>query len=225
MPIVDIITGFHELVVPSVITIRGVPEMKVVGSVRRLLSANKEIPEQIHDVEFVIASNPATLAHFDRLVSERKIEKAGAWGDKFRKLKYKNVKFDIFFHVPENRGYITWLRTGPSDANQWFVTFVKNNAPFVLKGGFIWTTESCVFESDKDEKGKERGMFVPNKHSVKVVCGDEREWFRLWGMPYIYPHMRENLIYQTYMTVGHAFGKATQFIYPPTAPPTQGGLF
>ncbi|MDX2077210.1 MAG: hypothetical protein SFZ02_12315 [bacterium] len=225
MGINDTITAFYNMVLPAVTTIEGKSDIKIVGSARRRMSAKEAIPENIHDIEFVMAHHPSTLMHFDLLLKQGKIKKGHAWGEKYKALIFQQIKFDVFFHVPENRGFQTWLRTGPSDANEWFVAHIKNNAPYVVKEGFIWTLESCVWKADIDETGKDRGTWMPNAQSVKIDCPDEWAWFELWGMPYIEPHIRSEFIYKTYMTIGHQFGVPRKLIQPPPPPPEQTGLF
>lgn len=178
--------------------------LEVGGSVRRGLS-------EVKDVELVAVAGDNLLARLDTWVSLGRIEKAlygnqrtPRWGPKYRGFVYRGLRFELFLTDPDSLGYIFWLRTGPGDANEYVMQRLKlTNAPIRADEGAIW-------------------------HGDKRLCvPDEREMFRLLGMPYYMPYRRYVNLYRQYLAhpnypLPHTFNYAAVQLVPK---PVQKDLF
>lgn len=154
---------------------------RICGSVRR----RKPL---VNDIELVVvpASRAAFNARLDRLVMDGVVEKSvysngtHRWGDTYRGLDFMDMRIEIFAASPQNVGYITWLRTGPGDAN----TYVMQNLggwPVRFEDGAAWY---CTYENGRKES------------QYKIQVPNEVVLFRLIGMEAVPPEQRTVTAYQ-----------------------------
>jgi len=145
------------------------PTLKVCGSLRRRKPT-------VGDIEIVAcpANRLALMARLDKLVMDGVAEKAvyengsHRWGDKYAGLMFQGIRVEIFSATPDNLGYITWLRTGPGDANTHVMTSLsQSNWPVRFEDGSAW---HCTYEGGV--KRLQSRLRVP----------DEATLFRLLGM-------------------------------------------
>lgn len=145
------------------------------------------------DAEVVVIprNTRSLLARLDKLVHAGQLEKAiygyyksedsvakkpmYRWGEKYRGVSLPGTdgfKIEIFLANEHNWGYITWLRTGPGDANQYIMSRLMQS-PFRFREGY----------------GEYNGR--------RVSLPDETDLFKALGMPYISPWDRsvENYFY------------------------------
>lgn len=159
--------------------------IEIAGSIRR----GKPDPK---DAELVAIPKSSLLAHMDALVERGELGKAlyphgnqatrNRWGNSYRGLQVGDVKVELFLATPETWGYIYWLRTGPGDANQWVMQFLK------------WQDAPC-----RPAKGAFRydGELVPTP--------TEHDVFALLGINYIPPQERAEAAYKAVLRKGHVF--------------------
>jgi len=172
-----------RLVLPVVNEVRQLLEdacewFEVGGSVRRGAASVK-------DVELVAIAGTSVLARLDRYVASGLITKAlygekrlPRWGEKYRGFEFEGIRFELFLTDRDSLGYIWWLRTGPGDANLYVMDRLKStSSPVRAADGAIW-------------------------HDGKRLCvPDEREMFRLLGMPYLQPVQRSEFVYRSFLSV------------------------
>lgn len=154
--------------------IADVTASEVCGSVRRLRPS-------VGDIEIVCLPSDRTklLARLDGLVAEGTIRKAtyGAtlahrWGPTYRGLMFEGVKVEVFCATPENHGFITWLRTGPAEANMHVMTRMQQeNWPVRFRDGYAWHD-------------------APEGVSHKLDASDERTVFAFLGLDFVTPEHR-----------------------------------
>ncbi|TXH56108.1 MAG: hypothetical protein E6Q97_07185 [Desulfurellales bacterium] len=178
--------------------------LEVAGSVRR------GVPE-VKDVELVAIAGDSLLARLDTWVGLGRIQQARygsqmttRWGPKYRGFEFKGLRFELFLTDADSLGYIYWLRTGPGDGNTYVMDRLRQtNAPIRAEEGAIW-------------------------HGDKRLCvPDEREMFRLLGMPYYMPHRRYINLYKQYLVYpNYPLPKTFNYAAVQLVPkPTQPNLF
>lgn len=129
----------------------------------------------VGDIEIVVLADDvrAMCARLDKLVLDGVIAKARygdiyRWGEKYRGFEFRDWRVEVFSSDPDNFGYIHWLRTGPSDANEFVMRrLAEADSPYRARGGYWW------------------------RDGRKLRVADETELFRLLGVPYLAPHERE----------------------------------
>ncbi len=160
--------------------------LAIAGSLRRGMNS-------VGDVEIVAIPGEDYLKHTDKLLADSVVShaKPKGWGPKYRKMMFRDVKFDVFLCDEDNRGYIHFLRTGPAEANQELVTLIKDKAPFVVKDGYVWSGEK------------------------KLRVNLEDDWFDLLGIPFIEPKNRSAGFYKKLLTdKAHRYGDPKQYLPP-----------
>lgn len=197
--ILDTIKTFTAMLKPYCV------ELTVGGSVRR------EKPD-VKDVELIVMPKPSLMPFLDKLVLDGTISKAlygeakptARWGERYRGLWFKGVKFEVFVYDTDNRAYLLWLRTGPGDANAFVMDFLsKANAPF---GFQTW----AYFGTRVWKKGKKE--FVPDM-TRKLRLSSEADMFTLLGMEFIEPRDRSVERYKALMLrKSHTLGDPAQFL-------------
>lgn len=189
--VVDAIKSLIEILDPHC------EKIIVAGSVRR-----KET--YVSDVELVILPKPSAYDTLDAMIKTGKSEykmygtkkPRKRWGEKARGMIYQGVVFDMYFTVPENFGYILWMRTGPAKANEYIMRQSKRpNCPFLFKGGF-------VRDGATDE-------------ALNVT--DEIDMFAVLGIDsVILPEKRsESAYHEAFSSPAHEWGDVDDFL-PPT---------
>ena len=160
-------------------------QVEIAGSIRRG-------KPDVKDAEVVVRPTHvgSFLARLDRLVVTNVIDKAQydgrhRWGEKYRGLMYHGLRIEVFLGDEHNFGYIYWLRTGPGDANEMVMRRVYN-APFRFQSGYVWHGQ--------------RKLHVP----------DEREVFRLLGIPWQAPEWRSP---ERYLKLIDPAKFASEFVY------------
>lgn len=149
--------------------------LHVAGSLRRLR------PE-IKDIEFVAHGDIAALWRtVDRLINTGALHKHNygtafrpmfRWGERYRGLSWQDIQVEVFAADSHNFGYIHWLRTGPSAANEFVMRYVLGeHRPLQARDGYIW------------HDGR------------RVSVPDEQTLFNLFGWPYIDPQHRSEEVY------------------------------
>lgn len=160
--------------------------LRVCGSLRR------RRPD-VGDIEIVTcpANRLALLARLDKLVLDGVATKAvyegqsNRWGDKYAGLVFKGIRVEVFSGTPDNIGYITWLRTGPGDANTHVMTSLSQAQwPVRFEDG---SATRCRYEG---------GIKTPQS---RLRVPDEATMFRLLGMKYVKPEARTVQVYRRYM--------------------------
>lgn len=164
--------------------------VEIAGSLRRGSATVK-------DVELCVLNPSADFyAMTDGMIAQGVAQKAlyGAtnstrWGDRYRGLVFRGVRFELFAADSDNWGYIWWLRTGPGDANQYLVTQIKYRATFNVHDGYVW-------------------------HDYrKLGIGSERDWFALLGMPVVVPEHRSVHVYKGFIAGrNHRWGDPADFL-------------
>lgn len=118
---------------------------------------------------------------------------AGAvrWGKTYRGLLYRGVKIELFVCDENNRGYVTWLRTGASQKNTYVMTRLKEHQSAVrMHGGYVWhvSYQKSVTGYSKDLGYAKLG---------KLIVPDEYTLYWLLGMDVVEPRLREELAYRS----------------------------
>lgn len=160
-------------------------KIEIAGSIRRKA-------DTVKDAEVVILPLPGGgwRRRLDELVAAGEISKAlygekqsPRWGEKYRGLVFQGLRVEVFAAEADSWGYQLWLRTGPGDANQFIMAWLKwRKAPVQAKEGAWW-------------------------HGTRRLCiPDEAAMFRLLGMPYIRPGFRCVPVYRQ-----HTNSRAHQF--------------
>jgi DNA polymerase/3'-5' exonuclease PolX len=154
--------------------ITDVTAAEICGSIRRQRPT-------VGDIEIVCLpeNRGKLLARLDGLVAEGTCRKATygdslrhRWGDTYRGLMFEGVKIEVFCAVPENHGFIRWLRTGPAEANMHVMTRMQQeNWPVRFREGFAW----------HDAAGGA---------SHKLDASDEQSIFAFLGIDYVTPENR-----------------------------------
>lgn len=145
----------------------------ICGSVRRGKPAVK-------DAEILILPNDGLWPALDALVEQGVVTKAlygeaqrPRWGFKHRAVDFDGLRCEIYTADELNWGYQYWLRTGPGDANQLIMTWLKRvNAPVRPIEGYFW-------HGDR-----------------KLRIAEEEHLFQLLGFPWIEPSLRSVDVYQ-----------------------------
>lgn len=161
--------------------ISDVTPVRVCGSLRRRKAT-------VGDVEIVAcpSNRAALLARLDKLVMDGVCAKAvysngtHRWGETYRGLVFRDVRFEIFSATADNLGYITWLRTGPGDGNT-YVMQALSSWPVRFDDGSAWYTTY------------ETGLKTL-KYRLRVP--DEATLFNLLGMAYLKPEERTVAAYK-----------------------------
>lgn len=173
-------------------------QLQIAGSLRRQKPDVKDA--ELIAIAKVIDGQNALHWVLDRLVAEGTIEKAlygekqtTRWGDKYRGFVYKNIKFEIFITQPSSFGYQYWLRTGPGDANTYFMKLCKfRKAPFHVEDGQVWWNDTA--------------LDIP----------DEKAWFRLLGIAALSPNQRSVATYtRLFEEEPHKWGEPKEFVPKP----------
>lgn len=166
-------------------------QLFIAGSLRRGKADVKDV-ELVAVPRFFDGQN-ALLWPLDRLLDEGTIEKAvygekktTRWGEKYRGLMYRGVKIEIFCSLPGAMGYQYWLRTGPGDANTYFMKVCKfKAAPFHVKDGQVWWNDTALEAPDEETWFKLLGILVvaPNQRSVAAYTQLFEKQPHQWGNP------------------------------------------
>ena len=170
----------------------------IAGSIRRK-------KETVGDIEIVIepTSKAALLNRLDVMLNMGTIDQAlygekevPRWGDTYRGLLFMGWKIEIFTCDADNRGYITWLRTGSSDKNQYVVTKMKTGKyPVRFADGYAWHVS---YDRKHPMFDVEAGYAKLNKLRVP----DEVTVYHLLGMPMMPVTQREEQFYAHYLEKG-----------------------
>lgn len=156
------------------------PLVRIGGSIRR----NKPDPG---DIEVVILTTPEAqdaAETLERRVSHYKgDEPVFHWGERSKRAIVDGHKVDLFFADADNWGYILWLRTGPGKGNEWVMKALaarraQGRVKWGVKGGYVYAT-------DTGER-----LRVPTEY----------EWFRMLGMPFVPPPLRDESFYREFVT-------------------------
>jgi activating signal cointegrator 1 len=95
-----------------------------------------------------------------------------AWGARYKKfwllVRGEDVQVDLFITRPDAWGAIFTIRTGPHDFSTELVTHLKHNTPYRQQDGGL----------------------VDERNGEVVPVPEERDYFRLAGLPYIEPEQR-----------------------------------
>jgi hypothetical protein len=163
----------------------------IAGSIRRK-------KETVGDIEIVV--EPTTKAalwnRLDVMVNMGTIDKAlygekqaERWGDTHRGVAFMKAKVEIYTCDADNRGYITWLRTGSADKNQYVVTRMKQQKyPVRFADGYAWHVS---YDRKHPMFDVETGYAKLNKLRVP----DEVTIYHLLGMPMMPVTQREEQHY------------------------------
>lgn len=174
--------------------------VEIAGSLRRAKAT-------VGDIEIVALPRhrEQLLARLDMLVhrgdAQQEIYNDGKkrWGPRYRGLRWRGMRAEVFIAEPDSWGYILWLRTGPGDANHYVMTQIaRHNAPFRFTGGFALADDG------------------------KIPVEDERALFGLLGMPEIAPAARSMEAYMQYLQAP-SWGRFSTVAV--NAPPAQTSLF
>ncbi len=176
-------------------------DIQVAGSVRRgkAMVGDIEIvalPKHKHDLH----SKLETMLHRGTISKAfYGISNTNRWGEKYKGMMYKGFKVEVFSADEHNWGYVYWLRTGPAESNAWVMQrLLVGKSPYRPNEGYFWV---------KDKK---------------VSVPDEKEMFRLLGMPFVEPPSRTLDRYEQGMRWFKPADKL-QFVVDNT--PKQNGLF
>lgn len=179
---------------------KGIEKLEVCGSYRMASST-------IGDVDMVIRpSDPFTfLDHLDSLVSRDLVKRgtntAGkeSWGDKKRLISFRGIDFDIAIANQHNFGFLQWLRTGPAEANTFFMGLLsKHNSRVRMDDGFLWhVTYHANYISSRDRKAAD-GKQAYHKLG-RLSIPDEGAFFTVLGLPHLPPQDRTEFMYRRYM--------------------------
>lgn len=174
--------------------------VEIAGSLRRGKAS-------VGDIEIVALPRhrEQLLARLDMLVHRGDAQQAiysdgkKRWGERYRGLRWRGMKAEVFIAEPDSWGYILWLRTGPGDANHYVMTQIaRHNAPFRFTGGFALADAG------------------------KIAVEDERALFGLLGMPVIAPAARSIEAYMQYLEAPRWGRFSTVAV---DAPPAQTSLW
>jgi hypothetical protein len=200
--------------------------VRVAGSVRRRKA-------RVNDIELVTcASNRAALlARLDKLVLDGVCTKATyqnythRWDVKYAGIIYQDVRIELFGATPDNLGYITWLRTGPGDANT-YVMQSLGGWPVRFDDGYAWTatytggTKTLV---NKLRVPDERTFFNLLGISDKALVA--RFGMPRSGVPEFPPNMRGERPYAQMLKKTPPTAEFIQSLIIPNQTPTQKGMF
>jgi hypothetical protein len=184
--------------------------LNIAGSLRRQKS-------EVSDIELVAIPTPALLPAVDDLLRAGVVQKAHAWGSKFRAMVYQGVRVDLFMADEDNWGYIYWLRTGPGDANTHVVSMLnQRSAPFGVRDGHVYA--GGLRTQDKGKWTYSGGQ--------RLTLPEERDWFALLGMAQIAPHERSLAAYRAAWGAKPAWGDPTPYMaqQTPQSAPQQRAL-
>lgn len=180
----------------------------IAGSIRRgrALVGDAEVVIEPHNLS-------ALWVRVDGLVNQGIIAKAdyGAgqtrWGQAYRGVMYQGVKIELFVCDENNRGYITWLRTGAGQKNTYVMSQLKKHHSIIrMSGGYVWHVsydKSHPAYKSADEFAKLGKLIVP----------DEFTLYWLLGMSPVEPAKREERAYR------HALERG---VYTPSVDEIQG---
>lgn len=158
----------------------GTSEIMIAGSIRR------QKPD-VGDIELVALADDRLLKLTDQLLADGVVTKADyggvtRWGLRFRGMLYQGVKCELFIYDHNNRGFQTWLRSGPGDKNtRVMIELGKQKAPYRFKDGYCWYSRHWM-KNSRDEWDADDKVLIP--------CPDEATVYRLLGMPFIDPPQR-----------------------------------
>jgi DNA polymerase/3'-5' exonuclease PolX len=115
----------------------------------------------------------------DQLVASGKLARATygetrthRWGEKYRGVLFEGFKHEIFTADEKNLGPILAIRTGPAEFSEHLVKVLK-------AGGRYRQQEGYLRYAGGNSEGQVR------------ACMDEREFFRLCGVPWLEPEQRD----------------------------------
>jgi hypothetical protein len=166
----------------------------IAGSVRRK-------KESVGDIELVVEPTikSSLLNRLDVMLGNKTIRKAEygeggyRWGENYRGLMFMNARIEIFCCDADNRGYITWLRTGSADKNQYVMTRLKEaKYPVRFADGYVW---HVGYDPKHPMFDKDAGYARLNKLSV----ADEGVLYALLGMTMMPTSQREEIFYRPFL--------------------------
>jgi DNA polymerase/3'-5' exonuclease PolX len=169
----------------------GCARIEVAGSVRRRKEAVKDIElvcipkrdptnrlETLLNVLLTTCDRPIFRSRRDLLTAMGRPVDNGPdvrrWGERYRRFylwgndRYGVVAVDLFLATVDNWGAIFAIRTGPDDFSKALVTHIKYKTPYRQRDGVLVRQFS--------------GEVVPVR--------EEKDYFRLAGMPWIEPERR-----------------------------------
>lgn len=170
----------------------------IAGSIRRKKAT-------VGDIEIVVepTSKAALLNRLDVMLNMGTIEQAlygekefPRWGDTYRGLLFMGWKIEVFTCDADNRGYITWLRTGSADKNQFVVTKMKQQKyPVRFADGYAWHVS---YDRNHPMFDVDAGYAKLNRLRVP----DEMTVYHLLGLPMMPVTQREASFYAVYLDKG-----------------------
>lgn len=187
-------------------------ETHVVGSISR------KVPT-VGDIEIVVLPlrQPDFWNRIDVLLHMGSIQRAiypdgtHRWGDSYRGLMYAGHRIELFTCDAHNRGYITWLRTGPRDANVYVMSVLSRHKSQVrFEQGSGW---EVTYEGDE------------TIYLKRLSIPDEWTLFQLLGMPLIRADIRSQTVYARYLARGVNCPQHLSQYYAPLDEPQQKRLF
>jgi hypothetical protein len=169
----------------------GCARIEVAGSVRRQKATVKDVElvcipkrdptnrlEMLLNVLLTTYDRPIFRSRCDLLIAMGKPVDAGPdlrrWGERYKRFylwandRYGIVAVDLFLATVNNWGAIFAIRTGPDDFSKALVTHIKYRTPYQQRDGVLVRQVS--------------GEVVPVR--------EEKEYFRLAGVPWIAPERR-----------------------------------
>lgn len=171
-------------------------EVEIAGSLRRQ-------KKDVGDIEVVIMPKPDLFTALDKMVAQGVVTKAiypngtPRWGTSYRGVMYRSMKIEIFTCDANNRGYITWLRTGPGDANTLLMQkLIDKKSPYRFQEGHLYWSHKWTKSGDKWHG--ENAQLIP--------LPDEATLFRLLGLKYLEPQDRSDNAYaRMFASPDHGF--------------------
>jgi hypothetical protein len=179
-------------------------QLSIAGSIRRNKATAGDI--EIVAVPKITNSENELWALLDDMLANGDVTKAlyGAkqrtkWGEKSRGLMFQDTQVEIYTSYPHSWGYQYWLRTGPSEANEYVMKMqYEKHAKFRLKDGEVLTS-----------------------HGVLNIPTEE-DWFKLLGIPYTPAKDRSVELYHHYFEAkDHNWGNLLQFLGDKTESPAE----
>jgi len=158
--------------------------LHIAGSVRR----GKKF---VSDIELVgiPESTEAFVTRTQNLVHQRVIQKhdygnpRNRWGEKYRGFDYEGMLIEVFTADEDNIGYISWLRTGPGDANTTVMTHMSRAwYPIRASDGYLWHVDYPHRETT--------GLPKDYRKLAKLKAEDENAVFTLLNIPPCAPASR-----------------------------------
>jgi hypothetical protein len=166
----------------------------IAGSIRRK-------KESVGDIEIVVepTTKAALLNRLDVMLANKTIKKAEygegsyRWGENYRGLMFMKARIEVFCCDGDNRGYITWLRTGSAEKNTYVMTRLKEaKYPVRFADGYVWHVS---YDKNHPMFDFEAGYAQLNKLSVP----DEGVLYALLGMNMMPATQREEVFYRPFL--------------------------